>query len=304
VININEKDFIETVKVKGLQVSLLASSSTTEIIYHKLENGANWALEPEEGWGALEYFMVLSGELKTFPHNENVPNLKAGHSFSKHPVRDVYTFQAVGTTEFIYVTSQPIFHRYSKIVNEMVELVKSIEAKDGYTLNHCTRITRLSMIVGEAMDMDSEQILKLNLASFFHDVGKVQIPEEILKKPGKLTDEEWITMRKHPIFGRNLLEESNIPVLSSVAEIVEQHHERYDGKGYPKGLSGEEISLEASIISVVDSYDAMTTDRIYQERRSPDYAFNELLRCRGTMYHPDVVDKFIELKDTILGVNE
>lgn len=301
---INEKDFIETVQVKGLQVSLLASSSSTEIIHHKLENGANWALEPEEGWEALEYLLVLSGELKTFPYNEKVPNLKAGDSFFKHPVKEVYTFQAVGATEFLYVTSQPIFHRYSKIVNEMIELVKSIEAKDGYTLNHCTRITRLSMIIGEAMGMDSEQILKLNLASFFHDVGKVEIPENILKKPGKLTDEEWITMRKHPTIGRNLLEGSNIPVLASVAKIVEQHHERFDGKGYPKGLTGDEISMEAAIISVVDSFDAMTTDRVYQERRSPEYAFNELLQCRGTMYHPEVVDKFIELKDRILGVSE
>ena len=303
-ININEKDFIETVQMKGLQVSLLASSNTTEIIHHRLEHGANWALGPEEGWNALEYFLVLKGELKTFPQFEKYSSIKAGNSFLRHPVKDHYTFQAVGTTEFIYVSSQPIFHRYSKTVTDMVELVRSIEAKDGYTMNHCTRITRLSMILGESLGLDSEQILRLNLGSFFHDIGKVKIPDEILKKPGKLTSEEWSIMKKHPTYGRTILEECTIPVVGSAGLIVEQHHERFDGKGYPHGLAGDEISLEASIISVVDSYDAMTTDRVYQERRSPDYAFKELLQCRGTMYHPDVVDKFIELKDTILGVKE
>ncbi|MGI8385669.1 HD-GYP domain-containing protein [Robertmurraya sp. P23] len=303
-ININEKDFIETVQLKGLQVSLVASSNTTEIIHHKLEHGANWALGPEEGWNALEYFIVLNGELKTFPEDSGLKSLKPGDSFHRYPVKAHYTFQAVGTTEFLYVSSQPIFYQYSRTVTELHEMVRAIEAKDGYTMNHCTRITKLSMILGESFDLEPEQILRLNLGSFFHDIGKIKIPDEILKKPGKLTPEEWEIMKKHPTYGRKLLEESSIPIVGSAGIVVEQHHERYDGKGYPKGLAGDEITIEASIISVVDSYDAMTTDRVYQDRRSPDYAFNELLRCRGTMYHPDVVDKFIELKDTILGVKE
>lgn len=303
-ININEKDFIETVQLKGLQVSLVASSHTTEIIHHRLEHGANWALGPEEGWNALEYFIVLKGELKTFPEDSGLKSLRPGDSFHRFPVKAHYTFQAVGTTEFLYVSSQPIFYQYSRTVTELHEMVRAIEAKDGYTMNHCTRITKLSMILGESFGLEPEQILRLNLGSFFHDIGKIKIPDHILKKPGKLTAEEWEIMKKHPTYGRMLLEESSIPIVGSAGIVVEQHHERYDGKGYPHGLAGDEITLEAAIISVVDSYDAMTTDRIYQDRRSPDYAFNELLQCRGTMYHPDVVDKFIELKDTILGVKE
>lgn len=303
-ININEKDFIETVTIKGLQVSLVASSPTAEVIHHKLEPGTNWALEPEEGWNALEYLLVLKGKLRTLPIDEAGTTINEGDSFFKHPVKELHTFQAVGLTEFLYVTSQPIFHRYSRIARDMFALVDEIEKKDGYTLNHCYRITKLSMIIGEALGLNSEQLLRLNLGSFFHDLGKIKVPEEVLNKPGKLSDEEWTIMKQHPIFGRELLEECTIPVLASVAEVVEQHHERYDGKGYPKGLAGDEICIESSIISVVDSFDAMTTDRVYQERRSTEYALEELLRCRGTMYHPDVVDKFIELKDTILGVNE
>ncbi|MGG7619564.1 HD-GYP domain-containing protein [Bacillus coreaensis] len=303
-ININEKDFIETIRMKGTQVSLLASSSTAEIIHHRLDDGTSWAIEPEEGWNALEYLIILKGELKTFPQNETVPSLKPGDSFYRHPVKEFYTFKAVGVTEFIYVSSQPIFHRYSNIVRDIMSLAISIEEKDGYTVDHCTRISKMSMHVGEALGLDSEQILRLNLGSFFHDVGKVNIPEEILKKPGKLTSDEWSIMKQHPTFGRKLLEDTKIPVLASIGEVVEQHHERYDGTGYPKGLSGENICIESAIISVVDSYDAMTSDRIYQSRRSPDYAFEELLRCRGSMYHPEVVDTFIGLKNTILGVKE
>lgn len=301
-ISVNEKDFIETIRMKGTQVSLLASSSTAEVIHHRLDHGTGWALEPEDGWNALEYILILKGELKSFPINNMVHNLKAGDSFSRHPVKEHYTFKAVGPTEFIYVSSKPIFHRYSRIVNDTMSLAISIEEKDGYTVDHCTRISKMAMVVGEAMDLDSEQILRLNLGSFFHDVGKVDIPEEILRKPGQLTAEEWQVMKQHPTFGRKILEETKIPVLAAIGQVVEQHHERYDGKGYPKGLAGEDICIESAIISVVDSYDAMTSDRIYQSRRSPEFAFEELLRCRGTMYHPDVVDKFIELKHTILGV--
>lgn len=303
-ININEKDFIETVTIKGLQVSLVASSPTAEVIHHRLEPGTNWALEPEEGWDALEYLLVLKGQLRTLPIDEAGTIINEGDSFFKHPVKELHTFQAVGLTEFLYVTSQPIFHRYSRIARDMFALVDEIEKKDGYTLNHCYRITKLSMIIGEALGLNSEQLLRLNLGSFFHDLGKIKVPEEVLKKPGKLSSEEWAIMKQHPSYGRELLEKCTIPVLASVAEVVEQHHERYDGKGYPKGLAGDEICIESSIISVVDSFDAMTTDRVYQERRSTDYALEELLRCRGTMYHPDVVDKFIELKETILGVSE
>lgn len=302
--SINEKDFIETVTMKGTQVSLLTSSSTTEVIHHRLDHGTNWALEPEEGWEALEYILILKGELRAFPQNNSIKTLKAGDSFFRHPVKEHYTFKAIGLTEFLYVCSQPIFHRYSRVVKDIMSLAISIEEKDGYTVDHCTRISKMSMIIGEAIGLDSEQVQKLNLGSFFHDVGKVKIPEEILKKPGKLTPDEWTIMKQHPTFGRELLEECTIPVLASVGKIVEQHHERFDGKGYPKGLAGNEISIEAAIISVVDSYDAMTTDRVYQERRSPEYAIEELLRCRGTMYHPDVVDKFIELQNMILGVGK
>ncbi|MFD2446644.1 HD domain-containing phosphohydrolase [Bacillus sp. CGMCC 1.16607] len=300
---INEKSFIETVHMKGLQISLIASGDGTEIIYHKLDPDTRWCLEPSEGWDALEYLHVLSGELK-LQTDAGFEPIKAGDSFYKVPVSEYHIFQAKGTTEFLYVTSQPIFHHYSKITKEFMDLAVSIEEKDGYTVDHCHRINRLSMLVGETLGLKTKQILRLNIASFLHDVGKLKIPLEILLKPGKLTSEEWEIMKQHSTYGREILEETNLPLLRNAGIVVEQHHERYDGKGYPKGLKGEEISIEAAIISVVDSFDAMTTDRVYKKGMTRDEAFDELLRCKGTMYHPDIVDVFLTLKDKIINEGE
>lgn len=295
---VNEESFIETVHMKGLQVSLIASGDGTEIIYHKLDPGTRWAIEPSEGWDALEYFHVLSGEL-TLQTDDGFKSIKKGDSFYKIPVTEHYIFQSIGTTEFLYVTSQPIFHHYSKITREFMELSVSIEEKDGYTVDHCHRINKLSMLVGETLGLKTKEILRLNIASFLHDVGKLKIPLEILQKPGKLTPDEWEIMMKHSTYGREILEASNLPLLVNAGIVVEQHHERYDGKGYPKGLKGDEISIEASIISVADSFDAITSERVYKKGRTTEEAFEEILRCRGTMYNPEIVDIFLALKDKI-----
>jgi len=298
-VDINQKDFIETVHVRGVQISLLASGDGTEIIYHKLNPGVRWALGPSEGWTALEYLLVLSGELR-YPTGNGFKVLKSGDSFYKSPVKDYFIFQSNQTTEFLYISSQPIFHHYSKATHDIMDLAVSIAEKDGYTVDHCSRINRLSMLMGEELGFNAKQLLVLNKASFLHDVGKVQVPLAILQKPSKLTSEEWEIMKKHTIYGREILEKTKLPVLVDAGPIVEQHHERYDGKGYPYGLKKQEISLEASIIAVVDSYDAMTTDRVYQKGRSKEDALEEILRCRGTMYNPDIVDLFLSLQNKVI----
>jgi HD-GYP domain-containing protein (c-di-GMP phosphodiesterase class II) len=127
----------------------------------------------------------------------------------------------------------------------------------------------------------------------------VKIPLDILQKPDKLSNEEWEVMKRHSIYGREILEETQLPLLMNAGLIVEQHHERYDGKGYPYGLAKDDIKIEASIISVVDSYDAITTDRPYHKGKTKEEAIFEIKRYRGTMYHPIVVDTFLLLQDRI-----
>ncbi|WP_273123164.1 HD domain-containing phosphohydrolase [Metabacillus sp. HB246100] len=292
---VNKNDFIETVQMKGLTISLIASGDHTEIIHHKLEAHTRWALEPEEGWTALEYLFILSGEL-TLTNKDGPTTLKAGDSFYRSPVNEHFVFQSTQPTEFLYISSQPVFHRYSNISRDLVKLAVSIEKKDGYTSDHCARISKMSMQVGEKLGLNSRQLLRLNMASFFHDIGKIKIPLEILLKPGKLTNKEWEIMKLHTTYGREVLQETKLPLLIDAGRIVEQHHERYDGKGYPFGLKKTEIDIEAFIISVVDSYDAMITDRPYSKAMPKEDALTEIVDCRGTMYSPDVVDAFISIQ--------
>lgn len=287
----------EKVIHKNLEISLLASGDGTEVIHHKLLPGGHWGLSPQEGWNGLEHFYLIKGRLKSV--NSDIV-INVGDSMSFYPVDQYIMFTTDVETEFIYVTSKPIFHQYSKVVKELMNLAVSVEEKDGYTSEHCNRIKEISMMIGEKLNLDYYQLYLLNLSSFLHDIGKVKIPLSILNKTGKLTNQEWEIMKLHTTYGRQILEETNLPFLKEVGKIVEQHHERYDGKGYPYGLKGDEISLLASIIAVSDSFDAMTTDRVYQKKRSKEDAIKEIIACNGTRYNPKVVEAFLQIKDKLL----
>jgi putative nucleotidyltransferase with HDIG domain len=178
-------------------------------------------------------------------------------------------------------------------------LAIAVEQKDGYTADHCQRIKEFAMRLGEFMNLSSSEMYPLNFGALFHDVGKVKVPEEILNKPGKLTDDEWFVMKKHTDFGAEILLDTKLPSLQVASNMVKYHHECWDGKGY-HGLGGTEIPIGACIVAVVDSYEAMTTDRAYQRARTREQALEELVRCRGTMYRPDVVDAFIKLSSGLL----
>lgn len=288
---------IETVQYKGLEVTLLATSNDgTEIIRHRLKKDYRWGLRPQEDNSALEFLQVISGELTLSGSNSQTHlTLKAGDFLCANPVYENALFIAKEDTEFLYTSSQPVFHRYSKVISSLSELAINVEQKDGYTADHCKRIADLSMKIGIEMNFNYNDLLVLNYSSFFHDIGKVCIPDHILNKSTKLDQDEWEIVKQHCSQGRKILEETNIQVFKQAGKVVEQHHERYDGKGYPYGLKGDDIDIKAAIISVVDSFDAMTVDRVYQKARSIDEALEELKRCKGTMYHPLVVDTFLSI---------
>ncbi|MCL6547562.1 MAG: HD domain-containing protein [Alicyclobacillus sp.] len=288
----------ETVRYQGLEVSLLVSGDATEVIHHRLQAGANWALVPQDGWQALEFLFVLSGRLQLELDGQTV-ELRAGDSLSALPVQHHTIFTALEDTEFLYVSSQPVFHGYSRFVSELADMTVAIEQKDGYTADHCHRIMQYAMRVGKAMHLSAQELYEVNLGGFMHDIGKVRVPPEILNKPGRLTDAEFEAMKLHTVYGRQMLEETGLEFLQGPAVIVEQHHERFDGRGYPHGLSGSAIRIGAAIVAVVDAFDAMTTDRVYQKARSADEALTEISNNRGTRYHPDVVDAFLAIAEEI-----
>lgn len=208
----------------------------------------------------------------------------------RHLVPERSWFRAEEDTELLYVSSQPAYDVVREEIYEFQKIAQQVEA-DEYTEGHSRRLERLAVAVGERLGLPPERLADLTYAALFHDVGKARIPKEILQKPGKLTPAEWEIMKKHPVWGREMLEKK--PFLARAARIVEQTHERFDGTGCPYGLAGEEISLEARIIAVVDAYDAMTTDRPYRPAMSRERAVAELRAAAGTQLDPQVVEAFI-----------
>ncbi|SES43154.1 HD domain-containing phosphohydrolase [Salipaludibacillus aurantiacus] len=285
---------IETVSTKKSITSLLTSHDGTEVIYHELKEGSRWGMAPEENFNSLEAIYVISGKLRLHTLKKDTI-LAPGDFISAQPVSEHLVLTAMEDSSYLYVSSKPVFHYYSNYTKELEKMAVNIEEKDGYTAEHCGRIKQLSMLVGEKMGLNSEKLQKLNFGSFLHDIGKTKVPEHILLKPGKLSADEWEIMKSHTVYGAEILRSTQIPHLLLAAEIVEQHHERYDGSGYPNGLKKEEISLESSIVGLVDSYDAMTTDRVYKKARTKQEAIKELKHQRGLLYHPDVVDTFLSI---------
>jgi diguanylate cyclase (GGDEF)-like protein len=168
-------------------------------------------------------------------------------------------------------------------------LAKAVDARDTYTGSHSTRVAELSAWIADRLGLDREHIELTRLAGSLHDLGKLAIPEEILRKPGPLTEPERLVLQRHPEIGHRMLESLGV---DPVAEWVLHHHERWDGTGYPERLRGEEIPLGARIIFVADAYDAMTSDRAYRGRLTPREAIEELERCSGTQFDPEIVAAF------------
>jgi len=175
----------------------------------------------------------------------------------------------------------------------LASLEQTLYEKNSETEEHTQRIKDLALKLGKLMKLSPDQLYELELLSLLHDIGKIGIPEHILMKPGKLTDEEWTIIKKHPEIGYRIAKST--PGLFHVAEEILHHHERFDGTGYPHGLAGDTIPILSRIIAVVDSFDVITHKRIYKDSSTVDYAIGELKRCSGTQFDPAIVTKFLKL---------
>lgn len=172
-------------------------------------------------------------------------------------------------------------------------LVRMLEAKDKYTSGHSERVAEYAADIGRAMGLSEERVELLKKAAQIHDIGKLAIDEGILNKKEKLTEEEWRVIKEHPAIGGEILRPALLD--EEVMSVVSSHHERYDGTGYPGRLKGDHINLLAQIISVADSYDAMTSPRAYRNLMSKEKALDELEKGSGAQFNPEVVKKFIEI---------
>jgi diguanylate cyclase (GGDEF)-like protein/putative nucleotidyltransferase with HDIG domain len=172
-------------------------------------------------------------------------------------------------------------------------LAAAVDARDPYTRSHSARVAALSRIIAAEMDLPADEIRRVQLSALLHDIGKIGIPDAILNKPAALTPEEWVIMKTHAPLGASIL--TAVEPLRDLVPIVQAHHERFDGTGYPDGLAGDEVPLAAYIVSAADAYEVIVSKRAYKPAQSVDFAVSELRRCSGAQFHPAVVDAFIRV---------
>ncbi len=170
-------------------------------------------------------------------------------------------------------------------------ILKALDCKDHYTFGHSMRVAYFSLVTGRELGLSEFELRELELSAIFHDVGKIGTPDNVLNKPSRLTEEEFLVMKKHPELSYEILKE--YPGLEKIAENARLHHERFDGRGYPLGLKGDEIPLYARIILIADTFDAMTSTRPYRKGLDYSVAYDELNQFSGSQFDPQCVKAFI-----------
>lgn len=180
----------------------------------------------------------------------------------------------------------------------VMSLVNAIEAKDAYTSGHCQRVMEISCEIATKMNFSEEDIMNLRYAALLHDIGKIGVSASILNKTGKLTYEEFEEIKRHPRISYNILKD--VEFLGEGLRGILEHHEKYDGTGYPIGLNGEDISVYGRILCIADAFDAMTSDRTYRKGMSMECAIAEIKNCKGTQFDPEIAEVFIEMINELI----
>lgn len=220
-----------------------------------------------------------------------VDNLSASNMFVEF---DLELVTAIGKQAGVAIERARLVEDMQELFYGTIRtLVATLEAKDEYTHGHSERVTSYAVQIAIEMGLDQEIVDTIHLAGLLHDIGKVGISEKILNKPARLTDEEFAIIKTHPVIGADIVR--NIKGTEEVASIVRGHHEHFNGGGYPDGLKGDEISLPTRILTVADSYDAMTSSRAYRRNLSTEEIVEEFKRCSGEQFDPEVAETFIKI---------
>ncbi len=205
---------------------------------------------------------------------------------------DMGLLQALANQAAVAIENAKLYENLRQFfLNTVKTLAAAIETKDIYTRGHSERVTEFSLLIAKEMGFSDKEMENVRLAAILHDIGKIGVDESILRKPAKLTNEEFAEVKKHPTNGVKILE--SIPELKEIIPAMKHHHERYDGNGYPDGLAGKNIPYIARIISIADTFDAMSSDRPYRKGLPFETCIEEIRRCAGTQFDPDITETAI-----------
>ncbi len=203
----------------------------------------------------------------------------------------IQKYSMASNNKVFYKELRELFYKTIRAISN------ALDTKDSYTNGHSLRVTLYSMILSKELHFDDAYMEDIEIAGLLHDIGKIAMPKSILCKNGRLTDDEFLVMKSHPVRGEKIV--INIKKLQVISEWVKAHHEKWDGSGYPDGLKGEEIPLAGRIIAIADTYDAMTSTRPYRTALSHEVAISEIKRCAGTQFDPKLAEIFVSLSDKI-----
>lgn len=210
--------------------------------------------------------------------------------------KDIYFLNFLAEKASSLVENLALYENlYENLFSTLYAFVETIEARDPYTKQHSAMVSKYAMTIAKACNCEQEEISKLNVIGLLHDIGKIGIPDNILLKPGRLTEQEFEVIKKHPIIGSNII--GHLGMWTEEQKIIRHHHERFDGTGYPDGLKGQEIPLLSRILSVADVFDALTTDRAYRQKMPVDVAVKIIRENAGSQFDSDIVNVFLELSN-------
>lgn len=249
------------------------------------------------------YILLLTGHKDLAPPLETIRRLDIQGYCEKSDKFDQLLLliesgiKAISQMNLIRKINLELKDTYDKLEKAYLESIETlrytVEAKDTYTRGHSDRVSAYSVLLGEKLGLSEKELNDLKIGGLFHDIGKIGVPDSILLKDSKLTDDEYSEIKNHPAIGAHIL--SNATIFSDIIPIVKHHHERFDGLGYPGKLKGEEIPYLARITAVADAFDAMTSKRTYRNSLPLDIVKVEIEKCKGTQFDPECANAFLDI---------
>ncbi|RLQ92319.1 HD-GYP domain-containing protein [Falsibacillus albus] len=284
-------DYIEEVSYDTNNIRLLGRGDGSEVIIQNIVKDTMFYVYPGDNPTVMEFFYILQGEMVCEWEGEKI-TLGPNDYYQAMNLEEPVHFTTLTDVVYLWFTTEPAFHHLSESMQNFKHIVEEVEKKDRYTYKHSERVARYSVQIAKKLKFQKDRLETLFFSSILHDIGKINTPSEILNKPGRLTKEEFDIVKLHPMDGADMVRDF---YYKNIAKIIEQHHERLNGSGYPLGLKGDEILLEARIIAVSDTFDAMTEERSYRKAFDAEYAVEELKKLSGTHYDERVVEIFVEI---------